>query len=317
MTVTPDTSYPPVGGRDLTAPVLEIRADGGQDAGFGHLGRCLAIAEEFGADAVFSVPDEIAADFVRARGAHLAGLGEPEPPLVLVDRVTPTGTAYVTALQQLGRRVILLDDLGSGRQDADLVIDPPTAAAWPPTSAPRMAGFEHVLLRREVREAQREADGTVLLAMGGSDPFDLTAPLAAALDSMPTEVVVARGPGYRGATPVGTLLASPTEFVPALARAALLVAGYGHSLLEAASLGVPAIAIVAHPDHLPHAAAFCEHQTAVLVDMRDGPRPEALTAVVHELLADSDRMSEMAQTGRRLVDGRGVERVVAAIRRLA
>jgi spore coat polysaccharide biosynthesis predicted glycosyltransferase SpsG/SAM-dependent methyltransferase len=309
-------SGPPEAESVVLALILQIIADGGPQTGFGHLGRCLAIAEELGGDAVFAIEDESAAEFVRTHGGRV---GEQPAPVVLIDRRAPTSAEEVRERQAAGARVVLLDDAGDGRDCADLVIDPPTAAAWPPTRTPRLAGFEHVLLRREVREGvEANASGrspTVLLAMGGSDPTNATPVLAQALADAGIDVSVAIGPGYRGERPrVGTIIDRPERFVAALARSQLLVASFGHTLLEAAHLGIPAIAVAALPEHREDAAAFCANGTAVLFDSSSGP--QALVELVRELLADEGRRAALAERGRALVDGRGAERVAAAIREL-
>jgi len=302
----------------MTLTLVEIVADGGHAVGFGHVGRCLAIAEALAGEAAFTVSDPDAAAFVRQRGGRLAG--DDRAPVVLLDRRAPTPAAEVRTLQGQGRRVALLDDAGEARALADLVIDPPTAAAWPPTPAWRLAGFEHVLLRADVRDARAGAVGgdRVLLGMGGSDPAGLTPPLAAGLAAAGLPLDVARGPGYRGADPAhGRLLPSPAAWPTALARAALVVCGFGHSLLEAAYLGVPAIAVVFLPEHREHARAFAAHGTATTLDMTAGPRPEALAALAAVLLADPAQREAMAARGRALIDGRGAERIAAGLRALA
>jgi spore coat polysaccharide biosynthesis predicted glycosyltransferase SpsG len=299
---------------DATPALVEIVADGGHAVGFGHLGRCLAIAEVLGDRAAFSVSDPDALGFLRARGARTDG--SPDAPVALIDRRAPTAEATVQALRDSGRRVALLDDRGPGRMIADVVIDPPTAAGWPPAGGRRLEGFEHALVRREVVAARNDgagaAGGTVLLGIGGSDPAGLTVPLAAALAGFHLEV--ACGPGYRGERPAhGRLLGSPAEWIEAVARAALVVCGFGHSLLEAACLGVPAIAVVFLPEHVDHARAFAAAGTAVTIEMTDGARGADFAALVAELLADPDRLDAMGARGRELVDGRGAERVAVAL----
>ena len=301
---------------------MQIIADGGPEAGYGHVGRCLAIAEQFGENAVFAVEDETVADFVRARGARVLVTSAP---VVLIDRREPTDASEVKALQDSGQRVVLLDDSGTGRDTADLVIDPPTAARWPPTLAARLAGFEHALLRREVRDVadtrrgagQLPRSGPVLIAMGGSDPTGATPVLAAALALAGIEATIMLGPGYRGPRSMnGIVLDRPELFVPALADASLLIASYGHSLLEAAHLGVPAIAVVVLPEHAEDAAAFCANGTAVMLDMSAELRPERLVGLVHELQASAARRAALSARGIDLIDGRGAERVARAIRAL-
>jgi spore coat polysaccharide biosynthesis predicted glycosyltransferase SpsG len=301
---------------DATPALVEIVADGGHAVGFGHLGRCLAIAEVLGKRAAFSVSDPDALAFVRERGARTDGT--PDAPVALIDRREPTSEATVRALREAGRRVALLDDRGGGRRLADVVIDPPTAAGWPPAAGRRLDGFEHALVRREVVAARNgsaardRVGGSVLLGIGGSDPAGLTVPLAAALADFDLEV--ACGPGYRGERPAqGRLLGSPADWIGAVARAALVVCGFGHSLLEAACLGVPAVAVVFLPEHVEHARAFARAGTAVTIEMTDGPRPDALAALVAGLMADPGRRDAMGARGRELVDGRGAERVAVVL----
>ena len=306
---------------------LQIIADGGPQTGFGHIGRCLAIAEAFGSDAFFSVEDQSAAAFIEARGARTQATGTERAPVVLIDRRAPTDAGEVGARHDAGALVVLLDDSGSGRDGADLVVDPPTAAHWAPTPAPRLAGFEHVLLRREVRDAaiSRAASAAalpgsprVLLAMGGSDPTGATPALADALAGAGIGVCAVLGPGYRGARPaLARVLDHPERFVAALAGAELFVASYGHALLESAHLGVPAVAVVLLPEHLDDARSFCAHETATLLDLSAGVSPSALVEVVGALLASQAQRDALAARGRALIDGRGSDRVARAIRALA
>ena len=311
------TAHPSQQGRALTRALVQIVADGGPRHGFGHVGRCMAVWEAMEGDAAFAPGEPAVTAFLRARGATPSAAAD-DAPVVLLDRVEPTDADHVAALQAAGRRVALLDDRGDGRLRADLVVDPPTAAGWPPAGPHRLAGFEHVLLRREVREAVRGAqpDG-VLLALGGSDPTGLTPPLAGALAAAGVTLTVNLGPGYgAGRDLPGRVLDAPAAFVGELAAARLLVASYGHALLEAAHLGVPAVVVVTRPDHLAHAAAFVANGTAELLDMSDAARPAELAARVGELLDDEQRLGAMAARGRALVDGAGAGRVAAALRSL-
>jgi spore coat polysaccharide biosynthesis predicted glycosyltransferase SpsG len=115
------------------------------------------------------------------------------------------------------------------------------------------------------------------------------------------------GPGYDGARPDGDVLADPRLWPRALAGAELLVTGFGHTLLEAAHLGVPALAVVASEQDARDAAAFATHGTAGCAGV-DGAVAAAL-----ELLGAPARLAEMARRGPALVDGLGAERVARAL----
>jgi hypothetical protein len=274
------------------------------------------VADVLGSDAAFSVAEGEASAFVGARGARVGGGGEAG--VVLLDRRASVDVALVEELQARGRRVALLDDLGPARACADLVIDPPTAALWPPAAGERLSGFEHALIRADVLAARapHPPGERVLLGLGGSDPLGLTPALASALAGH--ELEIALGPGYRAAPPAhGRVLDSPADWSAALARADLVICGFGHSLLEAAYLGVPAIAVVYLEEHVPHARAFCANGTATAIEMVDGPRGPELAALVRARFADPEALRATGRRAAELVDGRGAERVAAALRRLS
>lgn len=217
-----------------------------------------------------------------------------------------------------GRRVCLLDDLGDARADADLVIDPPTASSWPPAGGRRLAGFEHVLLRRDVRAAARHPRPgvEVLLSMGGSDPEGLTPALAQALRVAGVSVLSVLGPAYRGPTPGGAVLDRPADWPGVLAGARLLVGRFGHTLLEAAHLGTPALALATSVPARADAEAFAAHGTSDAIRVQGPDDAGAVAERALALLADSTRLAAMSARGRELIDGRGAARVAAALRQL-
>jgi hypothetical protein len=275
-----------------------------------------------GGRAVFSVEDADIVRVLRALGAPV-GVRDTPAPVALIDRALPTGAAEVRRRQAQGQRVCLLDDPGPGRLLAELVVDPPTAPSWPAAGRRRLGGFEHVLLRREVRAAARrgvagaEARVDVLLSLGGSDPEGLTPALAEVLTAAGMSVLSVLGPAYRGPRPRGDLLEDPREWPRALAKARLLVSRFGHTLLEAAHLGTPALAIAGGERAAREAMAFALHGTIEAIRVE---RPEDIERVADRALAlrgDDLRLQAMGRRGRELVDGLGAMRVTAALRELA
>ncbi|HEV3320939.1 MAG TPA: hypothetical protein VG147_01970 [Solirubrobacteraceae bacterium] len=299
-------------------PPILILSEGGPRIGMGHIGRCLAIWEELADGAAFAVEGAGSAALLATHGVPLAPASTPSP-VVVIDRRMPTPPEAVARLHAEGQRVCLLDDPGVARASADLVIDPPTGCTWSPAGGRRLAGFEHALLRAEIRAAaaQPRAGIEVLLNMGGADPEGLTPALARALRAAGVTVLTALGPAYRDPQPEGEVLADASQWPAALAGARLLVGRFGHTLLEAAYLGTPVLAVATGTQADTEARAFAKHGTIAAVRVY-GPGDARIVAErVLALLANGERLTAMAARGRELVDGRGATRVATRLRELA
>jgi UDP:flavonoid glycosyltransferase YjiC (YdhE family) len=282
------------------------------------VGRCLAISEELGPAAAFAVADGSVVEYLRTERAAVLGSakGVAGHGVVVLDRAAAADPEELIALKRDGGRVALIDDPGPARAVADLVVDPPTGAAWPAAAGRRLGGFEHALIRREIRKAatDRRAGVEVLVSMGGSDPTAATPEIVAALTQAGIAAKAVLGPGYRGPALDPALGVPPAQWPAALAGTGLLVTRFGHTLLEAAHLGVPAIAVPIDTRDRADARAFAAHGTARALDSGS---VAAIVELVRELLADEHGRAEMTLTGRRLVDGLGARRVAGALLELA
>jgi UDP-2,4-diacetamido-2,4,6-trideoxy-beta-L-altropyranose hydrolase len=295
----------------MTDASFVLRVDAGAQVGYGHAGRCLALWEQLRERCVVAVTDAAAAAFVRRWGARVAS-ADARAEVTIVDRCLAATVEEVDSLRGAGAAVCLIDDAGPARALADALVDPPTRPdRWPDAPGTRLGGFEHALVREDIRAAAGHglADVGVLVSMGGTDPNGLTVPLCTALDAAGVPTMAVLGPGYDGARPPGRVLDDRALWPRALAGADLVITGFGHTLLEAAHLGVPAVAVPYNERDAREAAAFSAHGTMAPA------APDDAVATVRGLL-DSQRLRQMRRTGPALVDGRGAERVVAALEAL-
>ena len=182
-----------------------------------------------------------------------------------------------------------------------------------------LLGLQYALIRREVREYaktnQRVSDGSVFVAMGGSDFLGLTAPLVRELAQLGRVVRVAVGhTNPRRAEVAATAaefgnveLIDQSQYVASLAKADIAVLAAGSSLWEAAALGVPTLALIVADNQ----QALARHAGSIglvqLMECRPNLDLDKLMTILSDCF-ESDN-SVMSQIARRTVDENGALRV--------
>ena len=247
--------------------------------------------------------------------------------------------AFHQRLHDAGMKLAAVDDNGEiAAAVADLVINQNRHAS-PALYAQRadrtrlLLGTAYALLRREFRAWQGPprtfpvSARQLLVTLGAADPLNVTAEVIACVGpalAADTAIVVVIG----GSNPhVDTIIAraarlpncrvvrDPGGDMPGLMAAAdLAVCAGGSTMWEMARMGVPFIPIIIAENQRSAVAAMAQDSyptvdgTAVARD---------LPAAVVTLAADAGRRDALSRRGRELVDGRGAERVCAALRELA
>jgi spore coat polysaccharide biosynthesis predicted glycosyltransferase SpsG len=310
-----------------------VTASGPADGG-GHLSRTVAMAEALagtGADVTLEIlrgsPTASQAERLDELGIRVGTTDEDA--VVLVD--LPDPNQVVDRWQ--ASRLAVFDDREWFRGSAALVIQPSLASWNGSADAGRvLAGYEYAPIRKSLRRlaAERPAEAMpteVVVCFGGSDPDDVGArvvPAIAAGGTWSTVAIV--GPSYRGrlaetgnrgASNDFQVLRDPTDLERRLATASLVVSGAGTMKFELALLGRPTILLAVVDDQLAVGPPFASSGAAVYLGDGRTIEPAALVAAVTALLADRSARAAMAARGREIVDGRGAERIAAAVLELA
>jgi spore coat polysaccharide biosynthesis predicted glycosyltransferase SpsG len=333
---------------------LVVRADATPEAGAGHVLRCLALAERWrddGGEVTFagSWPEAIAGllDAEGIRGVRI-GASHPDPADLEGTLAVVSGASavvidgygfdapYHDAVAAKAGATLVIDDVGHlPRYGGDLLLNPGLGASrigYRDAPARRLLGPEFALLRREVRalrEHPREVAArgtTVLLALGGGRRTEDWRAILEALAAGPEGATFRLLPGFdrsrhaelaRLAAEAGPRFRpseDPAEAAELMARADLAVSAAGVTAIELAFLGVPSILVSVAENQRPTAAALAASGAAVDLGPRDEAGAETLRSMVGRLLASPDTRRDMRARGRALFDGRGVERVAAALR---
>lgn len=314
---------------------LVLRADGGDGVGSGHVGRCLALAEawERAGGYALLVLTPAAARAAEALGCTVAVSVLDVPPGSPADADRTDALADGAWLVVDGYRfsglprsgpVLVLDDFGHGAGgDATVLLDQNLRAAADHYAGRHVGrlllGPSYALLRAmPVVPADRSAPPVRAVVAVGGEPSALVLGHVRVV----IEALVADGVGVDvigGAGPVDLpdleglvvhgFVADPA---PLLARADVAVAAAGSTVYSLCRHGVPSVVIAFHANQAPIARAFAAASVALTPAVPDDP--DESVALVRRLLGDPGLRTRLGAAGAALVDGRGADRVVAALR---
>ncbi len=333
--------------------LILIRVDGNETIGMGHVSRCLTLAQTLSDQHLIRTEfatetDETSLSQIRERGfaAHPIPKGSSfseQMKLLKVLAQTRGAQAVITDLRQMepvalddlkssGLFIAVIDEWGHKRLSADIVFNGTVVSEWHRYASlgdlRRCLGPDYALLDpsfRDIHQARRNINAkvrSVLVALGGDDPFHLTEKALESIEQIaaPLEITVVIGPAF-GETQAIEWLAQASRHPVHLLRnvrnmaflmgqADLAIAGGGLTALEVACAGTPAL-ILCEVDHQVETAQALEQaQAALSLGLGAAQTREAIARKIKNLLQDQAQRESLSQHGKQLVDGRGMERTV-------
>ena len=266
-----------------------LLADGGAEAGLGHVSRVTGLAAALDERGVIA-------------SIALLEQSDQTPALDAAGAVVLDSYRLTPADLPTGAPVAAFHDFGEPPAGAALVIDG--------------SNLEHACLRPAFWDLpRREVDGqvcSVLVATGSGGALgpELATGVLRALPS--AQVVLVRGPYARGQVPEGVeVAASPVSLAKLLVQSDLAVLAAGQTMLEAAAAGTPTVAVVLAENQRRQAATLAERGAVVLADRF------AVADEVSALADDPDRRRRLSAQAQVAVDGQGARRVAALVEELA
>lgn len=328
-----------------------FRCDASSEIGFGHLVRCLALADELrkrnarvgfvlgqhslGAGSlreqgypVFQIPTDEAGYAARLE----AIIGEFGARLLAVDVRDSLFRQHLDHLRAKGCLVALLDDISDRRFAADLSFYPPVPQVkridWSGVQGKYYIGWEWTILRSQFTAPVPACDGageSLLITMGGSDPAGMTLQAVRAVELLPTRIrsVVVIGPGFRRRKELAALLAKARqpfrveenvqEMRALMLQATIALCAYGMTAFELAATGVPALYLCLTDDHVESASALEDAGVGKSLGLYSAIADEQLAAAARDLLSDPGKRSRIAKLAPTLIDGLGARRIAQVL----
>lgn len=319
-----------------------IRCDGGGKYGFGHVKRMIALARALrdrqGIGVVFALNGtEDALEPIVKAGFEAKLLPSPtadlsavvqHPDLLILDCREGPSRADIDVLTIPLKAIV--DDGSERRLACDLAYYPPVPQAalldWNASHCEPRIGWEWSLLgpmQAPARPRSHSPCPTLLVTMGGSDPFNLTERCAHALKRL-DPVFRARfviGPGFKNAdrmarsivrlSPNFETVEGADSLTTEFAACDVALVAFGVTAYELAAFGVPAIYLGISEDHAQSASAFEHAGMGVSLGTAEACSDKEIAQAVWSLLNDSGKRRDMHAAGLMTIDGLGANRIAA------
>jgi spore coat polysaccharide biosynthesis predicted glycosyltransferase SpsG len=256
------------------------------------------------------------------------------PAAVIVD--SPNASEeYLTELGMLGPLVVSIDALANIRLPARLIINPllgPGREAYEfEPKAQLLLGARYAMVRPEVRRirplrAQEPPQPfRALIALGEDDVNNQAAELAKLLLNAPKVQkvdIVARSyhPHLTALQALAEasserleIASEPAEVAARVSRAHFAVTAGNNWSLELACVGIPQLVIVQAEQFWPTAQRLEEEGAAMCLGWHESVSANTVRQAVQNILGDSMERQAMSRCARKLIDGRGPDRLVTAL----
>ncbi len=330
---------------------LLIRADASPEIGTGHVMRCLALAQEWqdqGGNAVFAMAESTPS--VNARVAaenceileisskagtqedseELRGHGDRRGAMWVVIDGYSFGRDYQTEIKRGIARVLFIDDFAEQPQYiADIVLNSNYGAtdqqySWRSGETKVLAGLQYVLLRREFKrwsawQRQVSAEPLVTVSIGGRAPTGLAGKIAEngnVAGHRTSAVIGGSTPELQQSEPtgVGELLRDAGDMAEVLSTSEIAVICAGGTLWECLYMQCATLSYARNHVQQSILEALQQRNAVRYLGKIDAFDYSQLKTTIEALGSAVSERTQMGQSGRRLVDGRGAERVVEAMR---
>ena len=247
--------------------------------------------------------------------------------------------AYFNFLKELDRLhlfLITFEDMSTEVYPADIVIIPYAGAEslklQKEEGSQYLLGPKYFPIRKDyynmTNKKYLKNVENILITMGGSDPNQITIKVVKALTKLKLNahlIVVLGSLSKISNKQIETLLSNyggsfevikDAKYMPKLMnKSQLAITNSGLTKYEMANMELPAIVISNNSKHAKLMDDFSSYGTAVHLGNSDTVTEEKILSACTNLIKDKKKRKEMSIAGKRLVDGKGIERIFNCITR--
>ncbi|HZZ80440.1 MAG TPA: polysaccharide biosynthesis protein [Gemmataceae bacterium] len=278
-------------------------------------------------------------------GQMLKEIARLKPAAVLIDDAN-VSTDYLSELSATGVLLGAIDHSATISFPSKLVINPllgpPRDGYEHDHDAQLLLGSRYAMVRPEIRRQRpmrsqeppplAAQNGTVissqfrvLLALGEDDRNLMTMELAKLLVNAPrvgkVDIVVRREHPQleeikamvEANKELMTIALEPAEIANRITRCHFAITSGSGWSLELACVGVPQLLLLQNEAHWPNAQRLEDEGAASILGWHENASAQTIRQGVHNIITDPLERKSMARCGRKLIDGRGPDRLVNAM----
>jgi spore coat polysaccharide biosynthesis protein SpsF len=313
--------------------------------GMGHFIRQLQVAEEMnsrGYKVTFAVSDynpavtlleEKKIFYIKSKKMPFEVKPEYEADIVILD-ISNTDANFIKSLRKNGNKVVSFDDLGTGRDHVNILVDSNTDPS-DYSKARSLFRLKYVIVNnrysafRSLEKVVPRKIERVAISMGGTDPKSIGPEIANFLvkSGMDFKIDLILGAGFndkdnkpesmnfiRNNGSKCNIHRNLPDLAEILFNADIIFCAGGITLYEACAVGTPAV-VISQVEHQQQKALRVQNRGAA-VNMGMW-RDDVLAKLVPTInFLDSSKRKQMSIAGKRMVDGKGLQRVVNEIEKL-
>ncbi|MBW2660706.1 MAG: UDP-2,4-diacetamido-2,4,6-trideoxy-beta-L-altropyranose hydrolase [Deltaproteobacteria bacterium] len=244
---------------------------------------------------------------------------------------------YQKAIRENGYKLLVIDDMAHlDHYHADILLNQNIHASSLHYSCDRdtvkLLGCEYVLLRREFfkykdwKRVIPDKAKKILVTMGGSDPDNVMLKVIKALNSLNDqylEVKIVAGPANPNINSLENelhlslftfhLLSRVSNMPEFMAWADMAISAGGSTCWEIAFMGLPSLIITAADNQTGIAKALGNACSGIDLGWHKNISMEQYRRAFKEILQDRSKRSYLSKKGQKLVNGKGVMKIIKAI----
>lgn len=325
-----------------------LRCDASNEIGFGHLRRCLNLAQwlrgKFEVAFCIKKTKEVQ-DILKDSGYEVCYLkkeltSDEEQtavkkfinewqPRVVINDIRNTTAEYMRSLSLSKIKIINFDDRGTGAEEADVLID-----ANRRENKKKFFGPKYVVLHSNYpRENKKERKlnknvKNMVISIGGGDPHGYTDRLLECLEEIETKFycAVLLGPTFNGAKQIKKKWDNH-EYIHFIDDLDLLVKPFlwadcaivngGVTMFEALCVGVPTLIISQNEEEVKNVKRLERKDALLDIGLGEKLSVNKLNKRLQRMCDSLEYREKMSKNGKEIVDGQGIFRVLGLIEKYA